>query len=91
MSKLIESELKSAGTLAIQDDYKWWAAHGEASTAGKLLFVPVTNDDEHHIFFDDNVYHNEVRYFRTPTHAASPLIYIIFKQIVCLSGWISVH
>ncbi len=44
-----------SGSVAIQDDWPWWAAHGEADTAGKIHIVPTHKEDEHHIFFDDNV------------------------------------
>lgn len=49
-------------SLALQDDYRFWAANGESDDSGKVLIVDtaaggVGGDASHyrHIFFDDNV------------------------------------
>eukprot|EP00941_MAST-03F_sp_MAST-3F-sp1_P002922 g2922.t1 len=51
-----------ARTLALQDDWPYWARNGEADNSGKILLVrnPLTDlheatDGIHHIFFDDNI------------------------------------
>uniref|UniRef100_A0A6B2L6Y9 Uncharacterized protein n=1 Tax=Arcella intermedia TaxID=1963864 RepID=A0A6B2L6Y9_9EUKA len=53
-----ERSLKSGGSLAIRDDYYWWASHNESAHAGKCnIFNP--KDPQHHtIFLDDNYFPN---------------------------------
>lgn len=43
-------------SLALQDDYNYWAEHGESDNSGKLLFVDTAETPPfRHIFFDDNI------------------------------------
>jgi len=54
---LIES-LQKVCAFAIQDDYSYWAANGEAAEGGKLLLIDDADYETQHIFFDDNLSDN---------------------------------
>jgi hypothetical protein len=41
--------------MAIQDDYDFWRSTNFHKRGGKLLLVDQSDQQTHHIFFDDNI------------------------------------
>jgi hypothetical protein len=60
--KALSTRSRRGATVAISDDYAWWAHHGETADGGKLLLVDDEDDGNdgdcvtlQHVFFDDNI------------------------------------
>jgi hypothetical protein len=67
----LHAKITQHACLFVQDDYSYWARHGEADNAGKLLLLPETEGEgepegeeeqrqglrqrQRHIFIDDNI------------------------------------
>ncbi len=51
----LEEQSRLGVSLALRDDYPFWAARAEASDAGKPHAVVPGRRDVHNIFFDDNI------------------------------------
>lgn len=51
--------LRTKRTLALGDNYQWWAVQQERFDSGKLLLVDPEDESEHHIFFDDNLWFDD--------------------------------
>lgn len=54
MRKLTEEKT----CLFVQDHFEYWRSHGESDDSGKLLLIDNENDEEIHVFFDDNIEHD---------------------------------
>lgn len=47
--------LKERSSLVISDDYNHWSRSDESDDSGKLVLVRLENNDDMHVFFDDNI------------------------------------
>ena len=55
---LCNNKDNSISIVACQDDYHYWANNGYRPSFGKPLWITESDQNYHHIFFDDNIKNN---------------------------------
>jgi len=81
--RILSEWTKCGRTASIQDDFHFWAKHGESDSSGKILVLQNETSEMKQLFFDDNIEYDHAHIVDVRDHNYKPLPFSVTKN-VCL-------